>query len=95
MLGAAKLVCGAQVAMLSSLFDKRRRTVTETLFQQVMSGNMNFPMDSVVYVKQHDNMHFGIGFKPVLVLNHKQIMKSFDINLFETISDQLCAVVGS
>ena len=52
-----------------------------------MSGNMNFPMTSVVYVKRHDNMHIGIGFKPVIVLNEVKIKGSFDRNTIERISE--------
>ena len=91
-MGAAKLICAMQVAMISTLFSKRSQTVTETLFQQVMSGNLNLPMDSVVYVKQHDNMHFGMGFKPVMVLNGKQIQKAFR-RKWEKLSDQISETV--
>ena len=88
-LGGIKLICAMQVCLLAILFEKVRTSITYRMYQFIMSGNLSMPMNSVIYVKQHDNMHFGMGFKPIMVLTKGQIMGRFDKNGYERISELL------
>ena len=85
-LGGPKLICAFQVTILAVIFEKNWMSPIEKLYQFNMSGVISLPMDSVVYVKQYDNMHFGMGFKPIMMMNRQDVIECFDSNDYETIS---------
>ena len=70
-IGGLVIHCVAQLAMIKALFENI--TLEMVLYKYCMSGYIATTLNSILYVTNNDNMHYGIGMKPAAVWTSSEI----------------------